>query len=89
MRPASTSQNESTGALTVSFQLPEEIGRRLDRFVGLSGHSKSDCMTEAIVEYLDNIEDLYLANRRLGDIHVGRSKLHSLDDIEIELGLGD
>lgn len=37
--------------------------------------------------YLDDLEDMYLAERRLEDLRAGRSRTNSLDEVEQELGL--
>lgn len=44
-------------------------------------------MLEAIKQHIDELEDLYLAEQRLLDVRAGRSKTHSLDDVECSLGL--
>jgi len=42
---------------------------------------------EAILEYLDELEDLYLAELRLIDNRAGRSRTCTLEEVERELGL--
>lgn len=44
-------------------------------------------MLEAIKQHIDELEDLYLAEQRLLEVRAGRSKTHSLDDVERSLGL--
>ena len=46
-------------------------------------------MLEAIKQHLGDLEDLYLAEQRLIDVGAGRSKTHSIDDVERRLGLAD
>lgn len=46
-------------------------------------------MLEAIRAHLDDLEDLYIAEQRLIEIRAGRSKTHSLAEVERSLGLGD
>jgi RHH-type rel operon transcriptional repressor/antitoxin RelB len=46
-------------------------------------------MLEAIKQHIDDLEDLYLAEQRLLDIRAGRSKTHSLEEVERSLGLAD
>lgn len=51
--------------------------------------SKTFYMIKAIREHLGDLEDLYLAEKRLIEIRAGRSKTYSLDEVERRLGLAD
>ena len=44
---------------------------------------------EAILEHLDELEDLCLAEQRLLDNRAGRSRTYTLEEVERELGLAD
>jgi RHH-type rel operon transcriptional repressor/antitoxin RelB len=46
-------------------------------------------LQEAIVEYPGDLEDLYLAERRLADIHAGRAGTVSIAEVESDLGLAN
>ena len=72
---------------SVSLRLPDDVTQRLDHLVALTGRSKTFYMVEAICEHIDDLEDLYLAEQRLLDVRAGRSKTHSIDDVERRLGL--
>ena len=54
-----------------SLRLPDEISQRLNRLADRTGRSKTFYMQAAILEYLDDLEDLYLAEQRLIDIQAG------------------
>lgn len=73
----------------VSLKLPDEVVDRLDKLAKLTGRSKTSYMIEAITEHLDDLEDLYLAEQRLLEVKAGRSKTHTLEDVERSLGLAD
>ncbi len=73
----------------VSIRLPDDIAQRLNQLATLTGRSKSFYITEAILEHLDDLEDIYLAEQRLEDLRTGRSTTHTLDAVERELGLAD
>jgi len=73
----------------LAVRLPAEIESRLEALAKSTGRTKSYYVREAIIEYLGDLEDLYLAEQRLIDIRAGRAKLHSLEDVERELGLAD
>lgn len=74
---------------SVSLRLPDEVTQRLEHLVELTGRSKTFYMIEAIREHLDDLEDLYIAEKRLIEIRAGRSKTHSLEEVERSLGLAD
>ena len=74
---------------SVSLRLPDEVSQRLDHLAELTGRSKTFYMIEAIREHLDDLEDLYLAEQRLIEIRAGRSKTHTLEEVERDLGLAD
>ena len=73
----------------VSIRLPDDVSARLQDLAQLTGRSKTSYMIEAIREHLDDLEDLYLAEQRLIEVRAGRSKTHSLNDVERRLGLAD
>jgi RHH-type transcriptional regulator, rel operon repressor / antitoxin RelB len=49
----------------LALHLSPEIERRLDALAKKTGRSKSDCACEAILRQIEDIEDYYLARRRL------------------------
>ena len=75
--------------MSVSLRLPDDLNFRLGDLAAKTGRSKTFYMLEAIREHLDDLEDLYLAEQRLLDVRAGRSKTHSIDDVERRLGLAD
>jgi hypothetical protein len=44
---------------------------------------------EAILEHLADLEDLYLAEKRLAKVRTGKSKTYSLNAVEQALGLAN
>jgi RHH-type rel operon transcriptional repressor/antitoxin RelB len=50
----------------LALRLPPEIEQRLDTLAKKTGRSKSYYAREAILRQLEDIEDYYLARRRLG-----------------------
>jgi RHH-type transcriptional regulator, rel operon repressor / antitoxin RelB len=75
--------------MTVSLRLPEDITKRLATLARRTGRSKTYYMIEAIREHLDDLEDLYLAERRLIDIREGRARTIPLADVMKRHGLAD
>jgi RHH-type rel operon transcriptional repressor/antitoxin RelB len=73
--------------MAISIRLPSEVETRLKDLAALTGRSKTFYVTEAILEYLDDLEDLYLAEKRLIDIRSGKSQTVSLDEVMKRYGL--
>lgn len=73
----------------LAIRLPEEIEARLERLAKATGRTKTFYVREAILAHLDDLEDLYLAGKRLIDNRAGRSRTYTLEEVERELGLED
>ena len=73
----------------LAIRLPPEIEDRLDRLARKTGRTKTYYAREAILEYLDDLEDVHLAERRYAALIAGKSSMSSLDEVERALGLAD
>ncbi len=73
--------------MTYSIRLPLEIDNRLDILSLKTGRSKSFYVKEAILEHLDDIEDVYLAEKRLEDIRAGRTQTIPLQKVMKKYGM--
>ena len=73
----------------LEIELPADVEERLDRLAKATGRTKTFYAREAILEHLDDLEDLYLAERRLIDNRAGNSRTYTLDEVERQLGPGD
>jgi len=73
--------------MTLTVRLPSDLEQRLTHLATETGRSKSFYMRELIESGLDDLEDFYLAERVMERVRQGKEKLHSLDDVERELGL--
>ena len=73
----------------LAVRLPEEIEHRLVNLAKKTGRTKSFYAREAILQYLDDLEDIYLAEKRLEELSAGRSRTYTLEEVEEELGLED
>lgn len=62
---------------------------RLEALTRATGRTKTLYAREAIIEHLDDLEDLYLAEQRLVGIRAGHSKTYSLEEVERSLSLVD
>lgn len=75
--------------MTVSLRLPEDITKRLAALARSTGRSKTFYMIEAIREHLDDLEDLYLAEKRLIEIRDGKAATIPLGEIVKRHGVED
>jgi RHH-type rel operon transcriptional repressor/antitoxin RelB len=73
----------------LSVRLPEDIEKRLEALAKATGRSKTYYVREALIQKLEDMEDLYMAEAVLERIRSGEEKTHSLADVERELGLAD
>ena len=67
----------------LAIRLPEAIEERLDALATETGRTKTALAREAILEYIDDLEDYYLAEARARR----NRKTIPLDEVERELGL--
>ncbi len=73
----------------LAIRLPEDIETRLACLARDTGRTKTFYAREAIIAHIEDLEDLYLAEKRLIEYRAGRSKSYSLDEVERSLGLAD
>ena len=73
----------------LAIRLPADIERRLEALAEATGRTKTFYAREAIVEHMDDLEDIYLAERALEDIRAGRSKTIPIEDVMREHGLAN
>lgn len=71
----------------ISIRLPDEIETRLTALAKLTGRSKTFYITEAILEHLDDLEDIFIAEQRLEDVRAGRSKTIPLEEVMKRYGM--
>jgi RHH-type rel operon transcriptional repressor/antitoxin RelB len=70
-----------------SLRLPHEIEERLEKLAAMTGRTKAFYIMEAIFEHLDDMEDVYIAEKRLEDIKLGRTKTLPLKEVMKEYDL--
>ena len=73
----------------LAIRLPQEIESRLSALAEKTGRTKTYYAREAILEYLDDLEDLYLAEQRYADLQAGKSETVPLEDVMKAYGLED
>ena len=67
----------------IAIRLAPEIEARLERLAKKSGRTKTSYAREAILEHLEDLEDINLAAKRLDR----PAKTYSAEEVKHELGL--
>lgn len=73
----------------LAIRLPEDIETRLDNLAKRTGRSKTFYARVAILEYLEDMEDLYLAEQVVRRMDSGEERSRPLEEVETRLGLAD
>ena len=68
----------------LALRLPPEIEERLQAMADKSGRSKSYYAREAILYYLEDLEDAYLGQERLARFRASGEPATSLDEVMAE-----
>jgi RHH-type transcriptional regulator, rel operon repressor / antitoxin RelB len=73
--------------MTYSIRLPQDVETRLEKLSVITGRKKSFYVKEAICEHLTDLEDIYLAEKRLENIRAGRTKTVALEKVMKRYGM--
>ena len=73
--------------MPISVRLPNDMEQRLSELATQTGRKKSFYIKEALMNYLEDLEDIYYAEKTLADIKAGRERVLSIDELESSLGL--
>ncbi len=65
----------------LSVRLPEEVEARLETLARQTGRTKSYYARQAIVEKIEDLEDIYLAEQTLERIRAGQENVISADEM--------
>ena len=75
--------------MPTSVRLPEEAEKRLNALAEATGRTKAFYIKDAILSQLDEMEDVYLAEKTLERIRQGKERTYTMEEVEKELGLAD
>ncbi len=71
----------------LAIRLPQSIEKRLEKLAQRTGRTKTYYVREAILEHLEDLEDMYLAERALERIRSGEEQTIPLKDVMKRHGL--
>ena len=72
---------------SVSLRLPDDVAARLQQLAERTGRSKTFYMVEAIHRHIDDLEDLYLAEKSLIELRTGRSQTVPMEEVMKRYGM--
>jgi len=75
--------------MATSIRLDAATEKRLDRLAKQTGRSKAYYLRELVEKGLEDLEDYYLASATMERVRKGEEPIHSLDEVERDLGLAD
>jgi RHH-type rel operon transcriptional repressor/antitoxin RelB len=58
----------------LAISLPEKIEESLERLAKRTGRTKAYCARQAIIEHLEDLEDVEIADKRLKDLQAGKTR---------------
>lgn len=65
----------------LTVRLPENIERRLDRLARATGRTKSFFVRDALLRYLDEVEDTLAAEETLARVRDGKERVLSSEEV--------
>lgn len=73
----------------LAIRLPKSIEQRIEKLARRTGRTKSFYVREAILQHLEDLEDIYLAERTLRRIRDGKEQTIPLEDVLDRHGVED
>ncbi|MBI5814920.1 MAG: ribbon-helix-helix protein, CopG family [Nitrospinae bacterium] len=73
----------------LALRLPPEVEKRLEKLAKKTGRTKSYYARQAILEYIDDMEDIYQAENELENLRTGKSRTYTIEEVAKDLGLDD
>ena len=71
--------------MPISIRLGDDIEQRLERLAQLTGRTKTYYIRQAVIEKLDDLEDIYIAQQRLEN----PAERVGIAEVRRELGVDD
>jgi RHH-type rel operon transcriptional repressor/antitoxin RelB len=73
----------------IGIRIPKSVGQRLDNLANRTGRTKAGYVREAIMEHLDDLEDICMDEEVLERVMRGEESVSDIDEAECRLGLDD
>jgi RHH-type rel operon transcriptional repressor/antitoxin RelB len=73
----------------LAIRLPQSIEKRLEKLARRTGRTKTFYVREAILQHLEDLENVYLAEARLEKIRSGKEEVIPLENVIERHGMED
>ena len=73
----------------LAVRLPQSIEKRLEKLARRTGRTKSFYVRQAILQHLEDLEDVYLAELTLQRIRDGKERTIPIEEVLKRHGLAD
>ena len=73
----------------LAIRLPEDVEKRLEALAKRTGRTKTFYARQAILEHLGDLEDVFLAEKRLESLRARRTRSVPLSQVLKDHGLED
>lgn len=73
----------------LAIRLPQSIEKRLEKLARRTGRTKTFYVREAILQHLEDLENVYLAEARLEKIRSGKEEAIPLKNVIERYGMED
>jgi RHH-type transcriptional regulator, rel operon repressor / antitoxin RelB len=73
----------------LAIRLPQAIEDRLERLARKTGRTKTFYAREAILRHLEDLEDIYEAERVMERLRAGKERTYILDEVSKRVGMED
>jgi len=73
----------------LAVRFPRSIEKRLEKLARRTGRTKSFYVREAVLRHLEDMEDIYLAERTLQRIQDGKERTIPIEEVLKRYGLED
>ncbi|MBK1718519.1 CopG family transcriptional regulator [Thiocystis violacea] len=71
----------------LAVQIPPALEERLTVVAKAAGRRPDECVIEAVLDYLEDLEDVRLAEERLINLREGRSSTLTLEEVMRDYGM--
>ena len=71
----------------MSIRLDRAVAQRLERLVECTGRTKTYYVREMIENWLEDLEDYYLASATMEKVRIGKERVHPARAVRNDLGL--
>jgi RHH-type rel operon transcriptional repressor/antitoxin RelB len=75
--------------MATSIRLDPATEQRLDHLAAQTGRTKAYYLRELVKNGLEDLEDYYLAAATMERVRKGEEPVHTLDEVERDLGLAN